>query len=168
MRNAVTGPMIVHPAVDDELTREFVQGLLAERVRPPQLGLGHVDRPLDPVLADRGRVVEFVVDPGDVRSEQDRPAVGVVEDAAHGETGPSLVSIDAHDTEVLDRARAGLVDRDHARCHRVVAGRSRQLRIEDGAHQIAAFVGITERRHRDVDGETVLVGVVIRCVISNW
>ena len=41
-----------------------------------------------------------------------------------------------------------------------MAGRTRQLRIEDGAHQIAAFVGITERRHRDVDGETVLVGVV--------
>ena len=59
-------------------------------------------------------MVEFVVDPGDVRSEQDRPAVGVVEDAAHGETGPSLVGIDAHDTEVLDRARAGLVDRDFA------------------------------------------------------
>ena len=155
-----TGPMIVHLAVDDELTREFVQGLLAERVRPPQLGLGHVDRPLDPVLADRGWMVEFVVDPGDVGTEQDRSAVGVVEDAAHSETGPSLIGIGAHDTEVLDRARAGLVDRDFTPdAAGVVAGRTRQLRVEDGAHQVAAFVGIAERRHCDVDGETVLVGV---------
>ena len=158
--------MIVHPTVDDELTREFVQGCSPSGA-PPQLGLGHVDRPLDPVLADRGRVVEFVVDPGDVRSEQGRPAIGVVEDAAHRKTGLSLVSIDAHDTEVLDRARAGLVDRD---CSMPLPGPA----APDSCGSRMAPIRLLRSSGSPNDGTVTSTARQcssvsrIRCVISNW
>ena len=106
---------VAHLVVDHHVDADLGQWLVAQRSRPPQPGLGEVERPVD-LVAALGEGVLGLADHLAVArgAQQHRTGVGRVEAGVQAQVGAGLVGIPAQHAEPVDAHRTGVVDADGA------------------------------------------------------